>query len=140
MKWMAAARDLPNRLDSAPPALADTVVGDADTQYFLGGYDLGEGEWLEVTLPSGLSGYWSLHAYNYWYEHLVTPGVHYRNAVADADGRVQIAVGPAVPAIAGNRIDTLGCRKGALVCWIVNQGRQVAPPVTSVVAPRHGTV
>jgi len=38
-------------------------------------------------MPAGLSGYWSLHAYNFWYEHLVTSGVHDRNAVAGPEGR-----------------------------------------------------
>ena len=130
MKWVAAARDLPNRLDVAPAALADTVVGDADTQYFLGGVDLGEGEWLEVVLPGDLTGYWSLHAYNFWYEHLVTPGVHDRNAVVGADGNVRIAVGPAVADNIANRIDTLGRRRGAFVCRIVGHGGDVAPPAT----------
>ena len=54
MKWVAAARDLPNRLDVAPAELAETVIGDADTQYFLGGFDLGEGEWLEVVRPGSV--------------------------------------------------------------------------------------
>ncbi|MBU6267671.1 MAG: hypothetical protein KGN34_09030 [Sphingomonadales bacterium] len=128
MKWVRAAANLPNRLDVAPPELAETVIGDADTQYFLGGFDLGEGEWLEVVLPAGLTGYWSLHAYNAWYEHLVTPGVHDRNAVAGADGTVRIAVGPDVPGDAANRIDTLGRRKGAFVCRIVGHGAAVAAP------------
>lgn len=130
MKWVAAARNLSNRLAEAPEELAETVIGDADTQYFLGGFDLGEGEWLEVVLPPGLSGYWSLHAYNYWYEHLVTPGVHDRNAVREADGKIRIAVGPDAPADAANRIDTLGRRKGAFVCRIVGQSSQVAAPLT----------
>jgi hypothetical protein len=125
LKWMVAARNLPNRLDEAPPELADTVVGDAGTQYFLGGFDLGEGEWLEVTLPAGLSGYWSLHAYNFWYEHLVTPGVHDRNAVSAEDGLIHIAVGPELPADAINRIDTLGRRRGAFVCRIVGNETQI---------------
>jgi hypothetical protein len=125
LKWMVAARNLHNRLDEAPPELADTVVGDAGTQYFLGGFDLGEGEWLEVTLPAGLSGYWSLHAYNFWYEHLVTPGVHDRNAVSAEDGLIHIAVGPELPADAINRIDTLGRRRGAFVCRIVGNETQI---------------
>lgn len=125
MKWVRAARNLANRLDVAPPDLADTVIGDSDTRYFLGGYDLDEGEWLEVVLPGDLDGYWSLHAYNYWYEHLVTPGVHDRNAVIGADGKVTIAVGSQVPADAANRIDTLGRRRGAFVCRIVGDEREI---------------
>lgn len=132
LKWMAAARNLPNRLDVAPPELADTVVGDAGTQYFLGGFDLGEGAWLEVVLPAGLSGYWSLHAYNFWYEHLVTPGVHDRNAVAGNDGVIRIAVGPELPADAVNRIDTLGRRRGAFVCRIVGNEQRFQAPKTRV--------
>lgn len=132
MKWVRAAANLPNRLDVAPEELAETVIGDADTRYFLGGFDLAEGEWLEVAMPAGLTGYWSLHAYNAWYEHLVTPGVHDRNAVAGADGTVRIAVGPTVPGDVANRIDTLGRRKGALVCRIVGHGAAVSAPETLV--------
>jgi len=122
LKWTAAARALANRLDSAPPELTATVQGDADTRYFLGGFDLAEGEWLEVTMPEEVGGYWSLHAYNYWYEHLQTPGAHDRNARRDADGRIRIAVGPAAPAAALNRIDTLGRRRGAFVCRMIGPG------------------
>lgn len=128
MKWVAAARNLPNRLAEAPEELAATVVGDADTRYLLGGFDLAEGEWLEVILPAGLTGYWSLHAYNYWYEHLVTPGVHDRNAVPEADGTIRIAVGPDAPAGAVNRIDTLGRRKGAFVCRILGHAAAIEAP------------
>jgi hypothetical protein len=124
LKWTAAARDLPNRLDLAPAELTATVQGDPDTQYYLGGFDLGEGEWLEVTMPLGLTGYWSLHAYNYWYEHLQTPGAHDRNAQADAEGRVRIAVGPVLPARAVNRINTLGRRRGAFVCRMIGGGER----------------
>lgn len=119
LKWTRAARALANRLDLAPPELTATVQGDADTRYFLGGFDLAEGEWLEVTMPPALPGYWSLHAYNIWYEPLQTPGAHDRNAVADADGQIRIAVGPGAPAGARNRIDTLGRHKGAFVCRII---------------------
>jgi hypothetical protein len=119
LKWTKVARQYRNRLDSAPPELTATVQGDRDTQYFLGGYDLGEGEWLQVTMPAGMGGYWSLHAYNYWYEHLQTPGAHDRNTRPDADGRIRIAVGPVLPPDAANRIDTLGRRMGAFVCRII---------------------
>jgi hypothetical protein len=119
LKWTEVARQYRNRLDTAPPELTATVQGDRDTQYFLGGYDLGDGEWLEVAMPEGMTGYWSLHAYNYWYEHLQTPGAHDRNTTPGADGRVRIAVGPVLPPDAVNRIDTLGRRKGAFVCRII---------------------
>lgn len=134
MKWIAAARDLPNRFAAAPSELAETVVGDADTQYFLGGFDLAEGQRLEVVMPAGLTGYWSLHAYNYWYEHLVTPGVHDRNAVPSADGTVIITVGPDTPANAPNRIDTVGRRRGAFVCRIVGCGDLIKPPKTTILS------
>jgi hypothetical protein len=134
-KWMIAARDLPNRLDAAPPALAETVIGDADTQYFLGGFDLAEGEWLEVIMPPTDAPYWALHGYNYWYEHLQTPGVHDRNAVADSDGFVRIAVGPERPSGARNWIDTVGRRKGAFVCRFVGASGDVERPDTYVHGP-----
>lgn len=122
LKWTRAARELPNRLGVAPPELTATVQGDADTQYFLGGFDLAPDEWLEVTMPAGLTGYWSLHAYNVWYEHLQVPGAHDRNTRADADGHVRIAVGPRPPEQSTNRIDTLGRGKGAFVCRIIGGG------------------
>lgn len=132
MKWVVAARDRPNRLSAAPTELAETVIGDPDTQYFLGGFDLAQGEWLEIVMPAGLTGYWSLHAYNVWYEHLVTPGVHDRNASPSADGTVVIAVGPDAPASAPNRIDTVGRRKGAFVCRIVGHGSSIDTPLTTI--------
>jgi hypothetical protein len=122
LKWTAAARALANRLDTAPAELTATVQGDPDTRYLLGGFDLAEGEWLEVTMPADIGGYWSLHAYNYWYEHLQTPGAHDRNAHADVDGRIRIAVGPVLPKDAANQIDTLGRRRGAFVCRIIGPG------------------
>ena len=128
MKWVRAARDLPNRLAAAPAELAETVIGDADTQYFLGGFDLGERQYVEVVMPAGLTGYWSLHAYNYWYEHLVTPGVHDRNAAPEADGTVRIVVGPDIPADRMNRIDTLGRRKGAFICRVAGHGQPIQAP------------
>ena len=118
-----------NRLDLAPPELTETVQGDADTQYCLGGFDLAEGEWLEVTMPAGLAGYWSLHAYNYWYEHLQVAGAHDRNTTPDDDGLVRIAIGPNVPKSAINHIDTLGQIRGALVCRIIGGA---AAPTTAV--------
>lgn len=138
MRWVSAARDLPNRFAAAPDDLAETVVGDADTQYFIGGFDLAEGQWLEIVMPAGLTGYWSLHAYNYWYEHLITSGVHDRNAVCSADGAVMIVAGPTPPADATNRIDTIGRHKGAFICRIVGGGHPVKPPETKVVDQMTG--
>ncbi|WP_443478639.1 DUF1254 domain-containing protein [Novosphingobium aerophilum] len=132
LQWTAAALELQNRLDTAPRELAETVQGDGDTRYFLGGFDLAEHEWLEVTMPPGLRGYWSLHVYSYWYEHLQRPGVHDRNAVVDPDGRVRIAVGPGWPADARNRIDTAGRRKGAFICRIVGKDQPQACPQTGL--------
>jgi len=129
LKWTAAARDLANRLDLAPPELTETVQGDPDTQYYLGGFDLGPDEWLEVTMPPALPGYWSLHAYNFWYEQLQIPGAHDRNAQPDPDGRVRIAVGPLLPDTAANAIDTLGRTRGAFVCRMIGGG---AKPETVV--------
>ena len=119
LKWSEAARGLANRLALAPAELAEAVQGEAETTYFLGGFDLAPGEWLEITMPPGPSGYWSLHAYNYWYEHLQTAGVHDRNARSGLDGRVRIAVGPVLPDDARNRIDTLGRRRGAFICRVI---------------------
>ena len=132
LKWSAAARELHNRLDVAPPELTAVVQGDPDTCYFLGGFDLTEGEWLEVTMPAEIGGYWSLHAYNYWHEHLQTPGVHDRNATPDPDGRIRIAVGPNLPESRRNRIDTVGRRQGALICRIIGHGGR---PVTRLHKP-----
>lgn len=122
LKWLRAARALANRLDVAPPELTATVQGDRDTQYYLGGFALGEGEWLEVTVARPPRGYWSLHGYNFWYEHLQTPGVHDRNAIAGADGSVTIAVGPVRPEGVANWIDTVGRMRGAFVCRMIGGG------------------
>ncbi|MEO6092723.1 MAG: hypothetical protein ABIT04_11210 [Novosphingobium sp.] len=119
LKWTETARDLANRLGEAPAHLTATVQGDPDTVYLLGGFVLDEGEWLEVTMPAGLAGYWSLHAYNYWFEPLQTPGLHDRNAVAASDGTVTVAIGPDTPASAPNRIDTGNRGRGALICRII---------------------
>lgn len=114
LPWTAAARSLANTLAPAPAELTEAVQGDPDTVYLLGGFDLEADEWLEVTAPGG-DGYWSLHAYSYWFEHLQTPGAHDRNAAPDAAGGVLIAVGPRRPEGVPNWIDTAGRRRGALI-------------------------
>jgi hypothetical protein len=122
LKWTAAVRTHPNRFEAAPPELAETVQGDPDTQYFLGSFDLGDGEWLEVTMPADIGGYWSVHVYNFWFEHLQTPGADDRSMRADLDGRIRIAIGPNTPGEQLNRVDTLGRRRGSLICRIIGSG------------------
>lgn len=122
LKWTKAVLAHPNAFASAPPELAETVQGDPDTLYFLGSFDLADGEWLEITMAAHVSGYWSVHAYNFWFEHLQTPGVHDRNAKPDRDGVVRIGVGPDVPASMSNRVNTLGRRRGSLICRIIGTG------------------
>ena len=133
LRWTVVARELANQLGTAPPELAEAVQGEPDTQYLIGGFNLAEGEALEVTMPEGIGGYWSLHAYNYWFEHLNTPGVHDRNAVPDAEGKVRIAIGPGLPTDAINGIDTVGHRRGALIFRIVGHPDEAKIPLTRVV-------
>ncbi|MEW9854551.1 DUF1254 domain-containing protein [Novosphingobium sp. M1R2S20] len=131
MRWTDAVQAHPNRLAGAPPELAEAVQGDPDTQYFLGSYDLADGEQLRVTMPAGISGYWSVHAYDYWFQYLQTPGVHDRNARADADGRVRLTIAPDGVQGGANAIDTLGRRKGSLICRVIG-GCRVDPPAAEV--------
>ncbi|WP_159981334.1 MULTISPECIES: hypothetical protein [unclassified Novosphingobium] len=119
LRWTRAVASKPNCLDIAPPELAATVQGDRDTQYYLGYFDLRPGEWLEVSMPSGLPGYWSLHAYNHWFESLQIEGAHDRNTICDADGLIQVRVGPDIPSKLPNRMETTGLSCGALICRII---------------------
>jgi hypothetical protein len=135
LKWTQAVVAKPNRIDVAPPELAATIQGDRDTHYYLGYYDLADDEWLEVTLPQDLPGYWSLHAYNHWFENLQTTGAHDRNTTPDRDGRVRVAVGPDVPASAGpNRIDTLRRKRGALICRVIGASQVGVPSARVMLA------
>ncbi|MET1756161.1 DUF1254 domain-containing protein [Novosphingobium sp. RD2P27] len=127
LRWTEAAQEHANRFATAPPELAEAVQGDPDTQYFLGYYDLADGELLIVTMPKGIGGYWSLHAYDHWFQHLQTPGVHDRNATIGSDGRFHITVGPSSSSAVGNHVDTLGRRKGALICRVIG-APQLDPP------------
>lgn len=131
LKWTRAVARHPNRFETAPPELAQAVQGDPDTQYFLGSFDLAAGEHLAVTMPAGIAGYWSVHAYNFWFEHLQVPGVHDRNARTDAEGKLRFAVGPEVPSTAPNAIDTQGRHRGALICRVIGAPR-LDPPQARV--------
>lgn len=132
LEWSRVTSAAPNQLKPPPPHMAAAVQGDPDTTYFLGYYQLDEGERLQVTMPDGLAGYWSLHAYNHWCEALPGAGVHDLNAKPDGDGRIRLRIGPAVAEGALNRIDTLGRRRGVLICRIVGQTVAAAPEVQLV--------
>lgn len=127
LEWSAQISASPNRFTPPPPSLAATVQGDPDTCYQLGYYDLREGERLDVLMPPGIEGYWSLHAYNHWCEALPRAGVDDRNAVAEADGRIRLAIGPSVPAATTNRIDTQGRRRGVLICRTISSAPSALP-------------
>jgi hypothetical protein len=131
LEWTRVTSALPNRIAAPPEHLAAAVKADPDTDYYLGYYQLGEGEWLEALMPEGIGGYWSVHAYNHWTENLQTQGAHDRNARPDADGRIRLRIGPEVPAGLANRIDTAGRRRGMLVCRIIGSP-VAAPPETQL--------
>lgn len=131
LHWTELVRAQPNSFMLPPPSIAASAQGDPDTTYFLGYYDLKEDEWLEVTLPARLEGYWSLHAYNHWGEILPGAGLHDLNAHAEETGIVRAAIGPTVPDGIGNRIDTLGRRRGMLIFRSVG-GQPPSLPQTAV--------
>lgn len=121
LAWTAAVGAHPNAFAPPPPELAGAVQGDPDTLYFLGSFDLAEGEWLEAVMPVPNARYWSIHAYDHWFQPLGVPGVDDRNAVTE-DGDLRIRIGPDAPAEASNRIDTAGRRRGSLICRIIGNG------------------
>jgi len=115
LEWSAVTSAARNAFHAEAPQMAQGVQGDPDTIYFLGSYDLAEGQWLEVTLPADLAGYWSLHAYNHWCEALPGAGIGDDRAAPDPDGSYRIAIGPSERGQTRNPIDTLGRRRGALI-------------------------
>jgi hypothetical protein len=127
LEWSAVTSAAVNSFHAEAPPMAQGVQGDPDTIYFLGSYNLAEGEWLEVTMPAGVPGYWSLHAYNYWCESLPGAGVGDNSCVAEPDGSIRIAIGPNAPSDAPNRIGTLGCRRGALICRVIGATSVAVP-------------
>ena len=115
LTWSQVCSDRPNTLFEPPASMAAAVQGDPGTRYLLGYYQLDEGQALEIALPTGLNGYWSLHAYNHWGEALPGAGRHDRNATADTQGAARLVVGPHLPANTANGIDTCGRRRGILI-------------------------
>jgi hypothetical protein len=130
LEWSAVTSAALNSFHPETPNMAQGVQGDPDTIYFLGSFKLEEGEWLEVTLPARIPGYWSLHAYNHWCEFLPDASVGDNNCIAEADGSIRIAVGPEA-GDAPNRVDTLGRRRGALICRFIG-AMAVTVPTTVV--------
>jgi hypothetical protein len=127
LEWSELISASPNTFTTPPAKIADVVRGDPDTGYYFGYYRLQPGEWLEATIPAGLPGYWSLHAYNHWCEALPGAGVHDLSAKPDADGRLRVRIGPDAPAELPNRVDTLGRRRGVLIFRTHGEPRQQAP-------------
>jgi hypothetical protein len=125
--WSRETSALPNRFARPSAALAAQVQGDPDTLYFLGYYDLGEGEWLETLMPAGLASYWSIQACNHWLEPLPGASIHDLNAQAEADGRIRLRIGPGLPPDLPNRIDTLGRRRGVLICRFIGAAATGCP-------------
>jgi hypothetical protein len=82
---------------------------------------------LEVLIPAGLSGYWSLHAYNHWCESLPGAGVHDLSAVPDTDGCLRVRIGPTLAPGFANCIDTLGRRRGLLIFRAIGTGTTQIP-------------
>lgn len=126
LEWSRQTRADPNRF-GLPASLAAEVRSDPDTHYSLGYYELGDGELLEVTMPEGIDGYWSLHAYNHWCEYLPGASVHDLSAVPDQDGRIRARIGTEVASDTVNRIDTLGRRRGVLIFRTIG-GRDAGIP------------
>jgi hypothetical protein len=136
LEWSAVTSASKNAFIAEEPKMAQGVQGDPDTIYYLGSYDLADGEWLEVAVPAGIPRYWSLHAYDHWCEHLPGASMGDNVAEADADGAIRIAIGPSAPSGAPNRIDTLGRRRGALIFRAIGAG-SVAVPQTAVHSGDH---
>jgi hypothetical protein len=135
LEWTAVTSAAPNSFLADKPKLTQGVQGDPDTIYFLGYYQLDQGEWLEVIMPAGIPGYWSLHAYNHWCESLPGAGVGNNSCIAEADGCTRIGIGPDNLGDAPNRIDTLGRRRGVLICRFIGADK-VAAPWTAVHSTR----
>lgn len=131
LEWSAVTSAAANGFHAETPQMQQGVQGDPDTIYYLGSYQLSEGEHLDVTIPAGIPGYWSLHAYNHWCESLPGAGIGDNDCATEPDGSIRIAIGPDGWGDAPNRIDTLGRRRGALIFRAIGAG-SVAVPQTSV--------
>ncbi|MGO9103188.1 MAG: hypothetical protein ACLP9Y_28495 [Mycobacterium sp.] len=114
LEWSRLTSAQPNRLASPPDEVAGSVQGDPGTIYYLGYFELDNDAWLEVTVQSRITGYWSLYAHNHWLDTAIA-GIHDLSAVPDNDGCIRIRIGPGVPVKLANRVDTGDCRRGFLI-------------------------
>lgn len=131
IEWSRLISANPNRFITPPESIAAAVRGDPDTGYYFGYYQLRDGECLEVLMPEGVPGYWSLHAYNHWLESLPGAGFHDLNATPDSDGRIRLQIGPSVQR-GSNPVNTQGRRRGALIYRTIGD-EQVRIPEARVV-------
>jgi len=132
LSWSEQASAYPNQFRGEIEGLAQTIQGDPDTEYFLGYFELADDEVLQVSMPSGLECYWSIHAYNHWCEYLPGASAHDLNTQADNDGDIIMNIGPQLAADTANPINTKGRNKGVLVCRVIG-GTIPDPPGTTVV-------
>lgn len=136
LEWSAVTSAAPNSFLAEEPKLTQGVQGDPDTIYYLGYYSLAADEWLEVAIPAGIPGYWSLYAYNHWCEALPGAGTGNHGCVADLDGRIRIAIGPDGHGDAPNAIDTIGRRRGVLIFRAIG-AKAVAVPEAALRRAGH---
>jgi hypothetical protein len=125
--WSELTSANPNRFMTPPPGIAASAQGDPDTSYFLGYYNLKDGEWLAVRMPDKPVGYWSLHAYTHWCEVIPGAGIHNRNAVLDSEQPIHISIGPNLPADAPNPINTFGRHRGVLIFRAIGKDTPALP-------------
>ncbi len=130
--WSEQAAAYPNQFRGEIEGLAQTIQGDPDTDYFLGYFQLEDEEALQVTMPSNLNGYWSIHAYNHWCEYIPGASAHDLNTKVNPEGNIVISIGPQLETNTVNPIDTKGRKKGVLVCRVIG-GTLSSPPKTTVI-------
>lgn len=140
LEWSAVTSTAKNAFHLQTPAMRQSVQGDPDIHYFIGSFNLAGDEWLDIELPPGLSGYWSLHAYNFWCESLPGAGIGDNVATQDSDGYIRIALGPGGWGDRQNRIDTLGRQRGVLIFRSVNLAALSREHLCPQATVRLGTV
>lgn len=130
LEWTNHYAARPNQVLRLDEALASGAQGDPATHYYLGYYDLQEGEVLCIDLVPPKCEYWNLQLCNHWLESLDynhhTVHVNHHSAVADPSGRVRIVVSPDDTGLP-NWLDTAGHRRGCIVLRQVGTSRPYDP-------------